>query len=272
MVDRVIIIGSGSSVRQNQWDTSINDLPIWGALKNEVTIGINWAYKWIIPTIELFADYRFYHTQFEEIKNLPFLITINDGYYKREGHQKILDTLYFLKRCRGKKYLKAGDLEESIHPYYWGKDSWKQGWYTTQLSGILALTFAINALKAKEIWLLGYDCKELNGHTHFYDDTDVGKHSMDGQFYYGVGKDKRGYYRTGNYNNLQELNDFWFKPFQQELMRDIKIYNVSPDSGLNVFPKLSYNYFLYYLNKVTKPINQDKIRTQIKNLINANTN
>ncbi|MGD2071889.1 MAG: hypothetical protein PVG65_00160 [Candidatus Thorarchaeota archaeon] len=268
--NRCIIIGSGSSVRQNRWNTPIENLPIWSLLKNELTIGINWVFRWFTPTIELFGDYKFYHTEYENLKDLPLMITTKDGYYIREDHKPISPNLIFLKRCKAKKYLKPGDVEAGNHKYYWGKDSWTQGWYDNQLSGILALTFAINGLGCKEIYLLGYDATEIDGHTHFYDDTDVGTYIYENQSYCGVGKNKNDFFRTQNYNSgkkIKELNDFWFKPFEQELENGIKIYNVSTESKLNNFPKISYGTFQNHLENDPEPILQEKTRMLIKNYI-----
>lgn len=267
MQNRCIIIAGGSSIRQNLWQTSIKDLPIWKAIKDELTIAINWSYLWCNSTIELFGDYQFYHTEYERLKKFPLIISTEDGYYNRENAKSKLHNLFLLKRCRGKEYLKPGDRQSGTHAYYWGKDSWKNGWYDNQLTGILAITFAINALECKNIFLLGYDACEINGHTHFFDDTEVGKYKYDGQEYYGIGKNEKGGYRTNNYDKPKELNNFWFKPFEQELRKGIKIFNVSPQSAINNFPKISYELFYDILKFSPKSINQDKIRQALKQKI-----
>jgi hypothetical protein len=266
-LNRCIIIGGGSSIRQELWQTPIQDLPIWNVIKNELTIAINWSYLWCNPTIELFGDYQFYHTEYERLKKLPLIISVEDGYYQRENSKSKLENLFLLKRCRGKEYLKPGSRQPGLHPYYWGKDSWKNGWYDNQLTGIMAITLAINALECKEIYLLGYDATEINGHTHFFDDTEVGKYKYDNQEYYGVGKNEKGGYRTSNYDKPKELNEFWFKSFEQELERGIKIFNVSPQSAIHNFPRISYDLFYDILQFTPKPINQEEVRNYIKTLI-----
>ena len=259
IADRCIIVASGASIRENLWYVPINELPIWKALKNEITIGINWSSTFYTPTVALFGDYKFYHTQFDSIKHLPLLVSTKDAYYIREGHQPILDNLFLLERCKIKKYLKAGDKTEGIHKYYWGKDSWKQGWYTNQLSGLMALTFAINGLGAKEIFLLGYDASGINGHTHFYDDTNVGSYVYDNSTTCGVGIKENGLYRTDNYNKTDKLNNFWFKPFEQEWDNGVRIYNVSLNSKIDTFLKISYKAFYAMLKNNVYPVNQDEI-------------
>ncbi len=265
-INRCVIICSGSSIRPD-FNIPIKELPIWNILKNEITIGINWSFHWLIPTIHFFGDYKFYDSQYEKIKNLPLLLTIKDAYYRREGHKPIIENLYFLKQCKGKKYLKYGDKQEGMHPYYWGKDAWKYGWYKNQLSSIVTINFAINGLEAKEIFILGMDACEINGHTHFYDDTNIGKYKIDNQTYYGVGKDKRGFYRTDNYNKIDELNNYWYAPLAKEWRNGVRIWNVSPQSAINVFPKISYQSFYTRLKNNRYDWNQEKIREDIKQLI-----
>ncbi|MHA2013351.1 MAG: hypothetical protein ACTSWG_13355 [Candidatus Helarchaeota archaeon] len=265
--NRCIIVGGGSSIRENNWHTPIKDLKIWNILRNEVTIGLNFSYHWLIPTIFMFADYAFYHTQFEHLKKLPLLLTVEDGYYNREECIGKLPQLYFLKTCKAKKYKKWGDKEEGLHPYYWGKDSWKNGWYVNQLCSILALNFAINGLSAKEIFLLGIDACEINGHTHFYDDTEIGKYKYNNHVYYGVGKDERGFYRTGNYNKIDELNNFWYKPFKQEWNNGVRIWNVSQQSALTIFPQITYKAFYAMLRNNRYAWKQEELRENIKELI-----
>ena len=266
ITNRCVIIGSGSSLRPD-FQVPIKELPIWEILKNEPTIGINWTYHWLVPTIHMFGDYQFYHTQYDGIKDFPLLLTTEDGYYKREGSKPIPENLFFLKRCKGKKYIKAGDKQAGVHPYYWGKDSWKQGWYSNQLTSLLALNFAINGLGAKEIFLLGMDACEINGHTHFYDDKKIGKYKYENQTYYGVGKDPRGFYRTNNYNKVDELNNFWYKPFAQEWNNGVRIYNVSLKSVIEHFIPISYQTFYSMLRNNRYDWNQEEIRKQIKKLI-----
>jgi hypothetical protein len=156
---------------------------------------------------------------------------------------------------------------------YHGKKSLKEGVYTKQLIGIWALTLAI-ALGFKEIYLLGYDCKEINGQTHFYQGViDLNKTTpiyvkgklKDNRLHFrGVGKNPQGNYKTSTYNNENKhLNKKWFAPFKQE--NNIKIYNVSPDSSIDVFPKISYDEF--YSKVKNNGIFQDQARANIRRII-----
>jgi len=139
--------------------------------------------------------------------------------------------------------------------------------------GIWSLTLAI-ALGFKEIYLLGYDCCEINGQTHFYQSVvDLTKTTpiyikgklVDNRLHYrGVGKLKNGKYKTSTYNIKKHLNEKWFAPFEAE-RKTIKIYNVSPDSAIKVFEKINYEEFY---NKIqSNNVNQNDARQEIKQLI-----
>jgi len=262
MTNRAIIIGSGASLRQNQWDIDIEKLPIWSMLKNEFTIGCNWSYKWFNSTVLMYSDYQWYVTEKENLKNVSLILGKKDGYYNRKNSKKIDNNVILLDECKHTKRLKYNTREAGMHPTYWGKDAWNKGFYCSQLIGIKALNLAI-ALDYTEIYLLGFDACDINGHTHFYDDTDTGTYIWNNHKHCGVGKDKNGKYNTGNYNKIEELNKHWFQPFEQELKNGIKIYNVSLESKIDIFPKISYEEFSKNL-KDKQFVNHENIRKQIR--------
>ena len=150
---------------------------------------------------------------------------------------------------------------------YFGKESFKKGFYSRHLIGLFALSIAIN-LGFKEIYLLGYDCCEINGQTHFYQGVaDLNAHTdlyIKGQLkhkrfeFFGVGKDPKGKYKTSTYNKPDLINKKWFKPFMIE--KDVKIFNVSPDSVLTLFPKLTYEEFY---KKIDTNIIQSEVRKDV---------
>ena len=116
------------------------------------------------------------------------------------------------------------------------------------LSGILALYIGI-LLEPKEIFLLGYDFsddkkikdKQNRPLTHFYQ-GDI-EHR-------GIGKSQ--YY---NYPGHAE------RDFRQFKNSEIKIYNVSLDSKIEVFPKISYDEFFHMLDN--KTYNQKELVKQV---------
>lgn len=253
------IIGSGASIRQNMWNISAYDLPIWEKLKNKFIVTLNWGYKFINPTIEMFADYQFYTQEKEELDKLNLIVGRNDSFFTRElkYSNRINDNLFLIpsapiEKENGKIIQKCG----------WGEDSWKKGFYCSQLTGILSLSFII-ALGCTNIYLLGYDGNETNNYTHFYqDDLKIGYIFSNGKKRTGIGKNEKGLYKTNTYN--QSL-DKWFQLFQPYL-NTIKIWNVNLNSAISIFPKISYNELYKNLQTIDN-INAIDIQNKIKEII-----
>lgn len=112
--------------------------------------------------------------------------------------------------------------------------------------GIFALTLGI-MLGFRTIYLLGYDCCEINGKTHFHDyNTSTKQHHL----------------------NTYKIGLKYFNTFFKTLPKDIIIYNVSPKSAITVFPKLTYAGFLNKL-KETKKINQQEARGWLRNAVKS---
>ncbi len=125
-----------------------------------------------------------------------------------------------------------------------------------RLAGILALKVGIELLREGELFLLGYDFSEYKNKkdnkkrpiTHFYQ----------GQIEHrGIGKAQ--YY---NYYNHAKRD---FESFAQ--VKKVKIYNVSLDSQIDTFPKISYDQFFKMLDN--KKFNQDKLRSKIRQQLGA---
>jgi len=259
---RAIIIGSGASVRQNQWNISLDKLPLWNTLKDEFTIGCNWSHRWFNSTVLMYSDYQWYATEKERLKDVPLILGKKDGYYNRKDSVTLGDNVLLLNECVNTTRLKKGNKKPGMHPTYWGKDAWKKGFYCSQLIGLKALNLAI-ALGCTEIYLLGFDACDINGHTHFYDDTDAGTYLWNKHKYCGMGKHDNGKYRTGNYNKIEELNNFYFEPFEQELSK-IDIFNVSVESKIETFCKITYDEFYKDLKDRKTKVNHEEIRQAIK--------
>lgn len=270
MSKQCIIVGSGASIRQGLWDVPIKHLPVLKNIKNEVTFVCNWGYKWIRPTVEVFSDYRFYAIEKEKLdKQCPLIVSTKNDYYIREQTDSkqpkvnLGTNVILLKPAENFE----PDTKTGKRSWYWGKDGWTKGLYGSQLSGILALSLAI-LVGFKEIYLLGMDACEIDGRTHFYqgDEEKTGLISWAGQDHCGIGK-INGKYNTDNYNKIDDLNDFWYDPFKQELENGIKIFNVSINSKIDTFPKITYKEF--YNRTKTKAIDctdiaRELIRSEIK--------
>ena len=76
--ERIIILGSGYSVRQGMWSYPATSLSLWEALRHEFTISLNWGYKFCQPDISMYADYKWYENERQELKKLPIVIGPND--------------------------------------------------------------------------------------------------------------------------------------------------------------------------------------------------
>jgi len=230
-------------------------------LKSNISIGLNWFFKYgYRTTFNSWADWQWYIWTKEQTKNIPLMIGNYDPSLKSQNVNKLNDNTLLLKSSNG----------------YNGKLSLEKGVFCRQLVGIWALSLAVS-LGFKEIYLLGYDCGEVNGQTHFYQGViDVkktipiyikGKRVENREVFRGIGKyedgKRTGRYKTGTYNN-KEINKRYFDPFLKE--KDVKIYNVSPESAITSFEKIDYDIFY---NKVKGiKIDQDKVREEIKRITN----
>jgi hypothetical protein len=136
MFNRCIIVGGGASIRNNQWNLSGYDIPLWKIIKNECLFTLNWSYLFVKPTISFYSDYQFYYTNKEDLDKILMVISLDDGYYHREQVTKPEKNIFLLKP----------------NSHYYGNKSWKEGWYSKQLVGIFALNFAIQC-GFKEIYL-----------------------------------------------------------------------------------------------------------------------
>lgn len=251
--NRCIIIGSGSSIRQGDWKTPSKDLELWNKLKMEYTIGINSCYKYFEPTFICFGDHQFYINNFQELKDQPLIIgkfmpEIAMKQYQNKHNYYIAPNTYLLK----------------YNSNYKGKNSWTEGFYSASLTGLFSLTLAI-AMDFKEIFLLGFDYGETDGRTHFYqDEVDLTQKDITNKkalLYRGVGKTRtekgKEVYNTSNYNRDASGD---FKVYKNE---KVNIYNVSVNSKINEFPKISYDEFYKILEENPGNIIQSTEREKI---------
>lgn len=261
MLDRVCIIGSGASVRQSLWDISIDKLPIWTAIKNEITFGLNWTDKWHIPTVQMFMDYQLYITRQKEYNKLPLVIGKDNPHIGLREYDSN-------KKCIPGNNLILLPPSGEFH----GVDSWTKGFGKAQLVGLMALTVAC-VLGFKNIYLLGFDCCEIDSRTHFYqgDKENTGKYEWQRIEHNGMGKINDKKYRTSDYNN--DVTTLYFDTYKEELKKR-NIYNVSLNSQIKTFPKISYNDFYTALEAFSNKETQDSVRNYIihafKNKLNYN--
>lgn len=258
----IIICGSGNSIPFNNaqfYRTGFGfPIKLKQIIKYNYSIGLNYFFKYgCDTTFTSFADWQWYEDNYKRLKELPLLIGCHHAQLIKSEYCKMYENTILLKH--GGKYF--------------GKDSWENSFYCTQLVGLFAITTAV-ALGFKEIYLLGYDGKEINGQTHFYQGVAnlkkvtpvyVNDKLKDNRKHFrGVGKKENGSYNTSTYNYPELLNKQWFRPFYDD--KSIKIYNVSPDSAITLFKKMSYEQF-YQKFKTFKYVDQQQERQEIKDFI-----
>lgn len=288
----IIICGSGNSISNGLL------YELFDVLKGHITIGLNrWYEHAFEPTFTSFVDYQFYRDNIEDLEKMGLIV----GKYEpqlRSCKMKIGDKV-------GENIIKENTILLPKHTTYFGEDSWriwerkclncrhefeddytiprpdqcpkcqrkqiqKFGFYSGHLVGLFSLTLAI-ALGFKTIYLLGFDCCEYKGKTHFYqDDIDLEKKNIENtKIYHGVGvldhTNGKREYRTSTYNDEANLNLLWFKPYEQ-VLHDVNIVNVSIPSKITTFPKMDYIKFLETIGK--GDINQDEVRKEIRSFIN----
>lgn len=244
MINECIIIGGG---------VSINDgiaLGLKDKIKNKFVITTNYSFKHFDSTFTTFIDKDFYvpdeakdnsYTikyldQYEELKNLPLII----GTGKSNVDKWLLPNTIFLKENNS----------------YQRERSLKNGFYTGNLTGIFSLTLATFLMNYEGIiFLLGFDWSMRNRkdvdpkkynptstvNTHYYSREEIPHR---GQGYLG-------YYENHNPDKL-------FSCFKE---CNLKIYNVSLQSNIETFEKISYQEMFDLLSPET--INQTKLREEI---------
>lgn len=230
-VKQTIIIGGGLSIKEGIM------LGLWNKLKDRFVIGTNFSYKSYVPTFLTFVDASTFYNLTDiraELTMLPLII----GCPYQISKENMLSNTIFLPPTN-----------------HYSKDLSK-GVYSARLSGMYALTLAISLLGRGEIFLLGYDLGVITK-----DKDELGReltHHYQGRINHG------GIGRT-NYYKISRREEIDFGVYKNE--KDVKIYNVSPNSNLHVFEKIDYPTFFSKLDN--NQYNQDQLREEIKNAFRA---
>lgn len=223
-------------------------------IKNNFSLGLNYWFKFgCETTANVSVDYQFYLDQHEEMKKIPMIVAKHDKQLTTRHKSKLHDNTIL--------------LPASVE--YSGKNSWDKGFYTGHLVSMFSLTFSI-ALGFQKIYLLGADHTGINGKTHFYQDlVDLEKEGKitGKKLYSGLGyKGKQ--CKTTPYNNKRNINENLYKCYLQE--KDVKIYNVSMMSNIDVFEKIDYETFYDHVEK--NITNQTEAREFILKTVENNKN
>lgn len=289
----IILCGSGNSLLFDN-KTGI-DIQLKRVIENHYSIGLNNFFNYCSNTTFIsWVDEHFYRHNREDLEKQPlligkydpnlrnrilnnaFLIPPSDHYFGKNGLDKNRRMCWACKQ----EFLVGNDWLRNC-PFCKSREIKVCGLWSRQLVGLFSLSLAI-ALGFEEIYCLGFDGCSINGKTHFYEDL-INKNEIvqdtitkkDGTQiakaerakWFGVGMTqtpKKLVYNTGTYNDVYALNNKWFSVYKQT--PEVKIYNVSPQSAINVFPKINYKIFFSMIQKY-KTIDQNKARQKIRNYI-----
>jgi hypothetical protein len=210
-MDRIIICGAGYSLKSGI------ELNLWDKIKDIDILSINFCYRFMpyAPNMIIWGD--------------------DSVWIKCEDSLSVLSQygvkLYSRIREKYNKYpfinqLRVEDEQHNSLPFTDNMENIYMG--RCGFTGLMALSLACG-LNYEEIYLLGYDFGNKDSrdrNTHWYQDMDdkinIGA--------YGIGS----VYLNGN-KPREEISDF-----NAFLNSKAKIYNVSPQSNIEVFEKLTY--------------------------------
>jgi len=241
-IKECIIIGGGKSIQEGI------ALGLKERIKDKFVIACNYAFKHFDCTFLAFMDRDFYVPAsqrqqiyqdkypdiYEELKLLPLII----GYKQNPelGKAQLPNTLVVDKPFK--------DVQ-------------------INLTGIFALSLAVK-LNVETIFLLGFDWTRLTAEqkgNKFYSPSTSNYENVDIHYY---GQEIK--HRGSGYVNFYEGHDpsNYFKFFEKT---SSKIFNVSLQSNINDFEKISYEQMFTLLS--TSAINQDDLRAHIKTILQS---
>jgi hypothetical protein len=213
----VIIVGGGYSIKEGI------EKDLWKNIENKNVWSLNFAYKFMpfIPSKQLWADTSVWEKCKDDLLDLHSrgaqLVCRNYGGYEEYP---------FIKRYDVSSFDYKGLLTEN--ELFIGRMG---------LVGVFAMSLAAK-LGYDVIYLLGYDFgapDTKNRNTHFYQEDDPNINAGA----YG----RSGMYWEGLYKIRKEVSDF--KKFADD--SDYKVYNVSLNSNIPYFEKVSYEDFFSLL-------------------------
>jgi len=221
------IVGGGPSLRSEYHER------LKGLCSSALVVGTNLSYKFFDSDVHCVLDDDFYRQRQAELHQLPLIATRDRSAIRAIASPNSL----FLPTSQN---------------IYFGDESLKKGVYTNLMCGAFALTLAIwlyrKAHQPADIYLLGFDFGGLTAGktitTHFYQ-ADLAMHHR------GIGK--------VNFYNITKPREFW-KPFLSP-GPGINIYNVSLESKIPVFDKISYESMFVNYRYTTSRQKPDVIST-----------
>jgi len=242
-----LILGSGNSVSDGI------KLGLSNYIENFPSFGINEAIKFFDCTAYTFFDWCAYRDRFDLYSESNLAVGAYDMHIGRQ-----IEGATYCPKHEGLILLPWSGK--------WKDNPLKDGLYAANLCGGFTLSLAI-ALGFTEIYLLGFDAREINGKTHFFEGIKgAGEYNdYEGNPRTGVGI-KDGQYNTSLYNNSDEMINKDWNLFQQ-VFATVKIVNVSPLSRITTFPKITYKQMLEQLDINKNRVNQFEVQREIRSIL-----
>jgi hypothetical protein len=221
-LQRLIIVAGGNSVKEGI------EHGLWEQIKGQEIWSINYAYRTMpyLPKREIWVDIEFYKANTESLQKLYEQgVEIHCKQHMGYAGIKEFITQY---GCTRETKLYFGKEAIQKNTIYYGRMG---------MSGMFGLSLAI-AEGYDEIYLLGYDFGNnsiSNKFTHYYQfDLKV----------YSTGVMHPEVYRSENNEVKIEVEDY--KVYLNE--SDVKIWNVSIDSNITYFDKITYEHMFERIN------------------------
>ena len=227
-----IILGGGVSI-----NTGIN-LGLKDKIKNKFVITCNYAYRDFKHTFLNFLDKNFY---------VP-------DYAKNYVNKSITRHSHIYNELK-KESLIIGINDNGIEEFKLDNTVLLNKKHNTCLTGIFAINLAIKIMTNGTIYLLGFD---WNRRTNLPERDPNYNPNSDLQIHYYNNIKHRGIGYVGYYEN-HNPNKLFIKYIKN---KNLKIYNVSLDSNINCFEKISYKQMFDLLN--SKKCKQKELRLSIR--------
>lgn len=237
-IEEIIIVGGGSSISEGI------ELGLKDKIKNKFVITTNIQYRWFDSIFTTMLDLQFYVKYYEELKNLPLILA--------QRHPRLYDEN------------KGTRKEYSYHPntitfqckHEYNRNILEYPVYSNILTGIFSITIASFLLNGSgSIYLLGFDSGTTNRNLP---EKEPKVHWFQSEI--------PDYNKSLTYYKDTVKIDRDFKPFENE--KNLLIYNVSLNSNINNFTKISYNDFFNLLNP-TQTFDYQEVREYIKNIFSS---
>lgn len=239
----LIIIGGGSSIRKGL------SMMLWDRIKGCFTIGLNYNYRHFPhATFYSWVDNDFYKKERENLAKLPLLIGCQHPEVEKI---KLPNTITLPATSKYDPTLKTGVFKKA-------------------LVGLFALSigcYLMRDIENSAIYCLGFDFGEARNYNLPFKQRnkqlspqiikdEKGKPCT---HYYQGEINHRGIGKTSFYSDIKKQKEI-FQPYIDK--QSVHIYNVSPNSKINQFPKITYEQFFEMLDKST--YNQEELRQWAK--------